>query len=264
MARHSFRDEIEGKACTKCGKWKPLDGFYIDRATLDELSSRCRQCIRQTQKIKHGLCPSCGTAICSVSTLCRSCSQIKRRRREQGYAIVEGIAGQNCSRCGDWKPLTEFYIKASLPSGVGRICKECCREQARRYGMENRKKRQEYRRKWNAKNKDKVRSYIRKALNKRRARLASVIVRPIDERVVYERCHHCCVYCGRVDDLTLDHVIPIAKGGPHTEDNLVIACKKCNCKKGAKWLGVGDDHWLPWEWHGSFPYGEIRQRVAVP
>lgn len=169
MAKHTFKDGIEGKACTKCGEWKPLGGFYSYSATFDGLSPHCKQCIRQFQKIKYGLCPTCGTAICSISTLCGSCSQIKRRRREQGYSIVKGIAGQNCGLCGDWEPLTEFYVVKGLPSGVRRTCKECCRKKARHYGMENQEKRREYKREWNARNKDKVRAYVRKATNKRRA-----------------------------------------------------------------------------------------------
>lgn len=43
-------------------------------------------------------------------------------------------------------------------------------------------------------------------------------------------------YCGSKENLTLDHVVSIARGGPHTEDNLVVACASCNSSKGAKSL----------------------------
>jgi len=46
-----------------------------------------------------------------------------------------------------------------------------------------------------------------------------------------------CQYCTKkfsVKELTLDHVIPKSRGGRNTWENLVIACKKCNQKKGAK------------------------------
>lgn len=45
-----------------------------------------------------------------------------------------------------------------------------------------------------------------------------------------------CVYCGSSLDLTIDHVVPKAKGGQHTWDNTVVACRKCNNKKGHKTL----------------------------
>lgn len=48
---------------------------------------------------------------------------------------------------------------------------------------------------------------------------------------------HACAYCRRTDlPLTMDHLVPISKGGPHTQSNVVPACKSCNSKKGAKSL----------------------------
>ena len=44
----------------------------------------------------------------------------------------------------------------------------------------------------------------------------------------------CCQYCGRSDELTFDHVIPISQGGLTTWTNVVAACPDCNFKKGSK------------------------------
>lgn len=43
-----------------------------------------------------------------------------------------------------------------------------------------------------------------------------------------------CWYCGQkvgYHNLTMDHVIPLARGGRSTKDNLVPCCKECNTKK---------------------------------
>ena len=43
-----------------------------------------------------------------------------------------------------------------------------------------------------------------------------------------------CHYCGRhvgADALTLDHVVPVARGGVSTKGNVVPACKACNSEK---------------------------------
>ena len=51
-----------------------------------------------------------------------------------------------------------------------------------------------------------------------------------------------CHYCGRrfaPDDLTMDHIVPIIRGGKSTKGNLAAVCKDCNNKK--KYL-------LPMEW----------------
>ena len=43
-----------------------------------------------------------------------------------------------------------------------------------------------------------------------------------------------CQYCGSRTNLTIDHVIPISRGGEWKYDNLVTACSRCNTKKGSK------------------------------
>ncbi len=43
-----------------------------------------------------------------------------------------------------------------------------------------------------------------------------------------------CHYCGRrvgIKNLTMDHVIPLSRGGRSTKGNLVPCCKKCNTAK---------------------------------
>jgi 5-methylcytosine-specific restriction endonuclease McrA len=39
-----------------------------------------------------------------------------------------------------------------------------------------------------------------------------------------------CQYCGARAD-SIDHVVPRSKGGPHTWDNVVAACRPCNTSK---------------------------------
>lgn len=52
---------------------------------------------------------------------------------------------------------------------------------------------------------------------------------------IKENNKHVCYYCGKniidPDDLTVDHKIPVARGGQTVEFNLVISCKNCNLTK---------------------------------
>ena len=50
---------------------------------------------------------------------------------------------------------------------------------------------------------------------------------------VFRRDHSRCRYCGSRDDLTIDHVVPIALGGSNRLRNLVACCSACNTRKGA-------------------------------
>lgn len=45
-----------------------------------------------------------------------------------------------------------------------------------------------------------------------------------------------CVYCFAKDNLTVDHIIPLVKGGAGSIENLTTACVKCNLSKGTKLL----------------------------
>lgn len=55
-----------------------------------------------------------------------------------------------------------------------------------------------------------------------------------------------CVYCGRImlrfgneqTSASLDHVVPLSKGGPHDIQNCVLCCRQCNSEKGAKDLSM--------------------------
>jgi len=40
-----------------------------------------------------------------------------------------------------------------------------------------------------------------------------------------------CAYCGSQDNLTIDHIVPKAKGGPDFTKNLLCACHDCNQDK---------------------------------
>jgi len=57
-------------------------------------------------------------------------------------------------------------------------------------------------------------------------------VPPVNRREVLRRDHYSCQYCASTKNLTLDHVIPRSKGGKHRWDNVVIACERCNSRKG--------------------------------
>ena len=50
------------------------------------------------------------------------------------------------------------------------------------------------------------------------------------------RDRHTCQYCNAKENLSIDHVIPYAKGGTSTWHNCVAACAKCNHLKGSRSL----------------------------
>jgi len=54
---------------------------------------------------------------------------------------------------------------------------------------------------------------------------------------IFARDKYCCQYCSQryhTEDLTFDHVVPIAKGGRKTWENIVTACWRCNNRKSGR------------------------------
>lgn len=43
-----------------------------------------------------------------------------------------------------------------------------------------------------------------------------------------------CVECGARNDLTVDHIVPVSKGGTDDRANLQTMCRPCNSRKGAR------------------------------
>jgi hypothetical protein len=54
---------------------------------------------------------------------------------------------------------------------------------------------------------------------------------------IFLRDDYTCTYCGtRGGELHCDHIVPIARAGTNTDDNLTTACVDCNMSKGARLL----------------------------
>jgi 5-methylcytosine-specific restriction endonuclease McrA len=53
---------------------------------------------------------------------------------------------------------------------------------------------------------------------------------PLNRRGVFARDGHRCQYCGAAAE-SIDHVVPRSRGGAHSWDNVVAACRPCNVRK---------------------------------
>ena len=54
---------------------------------------------------------------------------------------------------------------------------------------------------------------------------------------LFTRDHHLCAYCGSQfpeSELTVEHILPVSRGGRHEWTNVVSACRSCNTRKGSR------------------------------
>lgn len=87
-----------------------------------------------------------------------------------------------------------------------------------------------YTKKYNASDDGKIKNRMR--VHKRRTILETL--EEIDYKALkdkFDKLGNKCVMCGSEENITIDHIIPITKGGTNDIDNLQPLCKSCNSSK---------------------------------
>jgi len=173
---------------------------------------------------------------------------------------------KRCIKCGQSRLLPEFYKDRKMRGGYRSECKDChksycknyvekntekIRKYLKNYNKENFEYKREYDRRWRQENRERYCETKRKyrqqnpewhkiiSSNKdarRRARKknnGTFKVSNKDTRKLYQKN---CVFCGTHENIVIDHVIPIAKGGVHGIGNLQPLCHSCNSRKSDNYM----------------------------
>jgi 5-methylcytosine-specific restriction endonuclease McrA len=167
---------------------------------------------------------------------------------------------KRCSRCKSNYPLSHFSRDKSTKDGLSLQCSNC-----RRYYREiNKEKNKIYQQIYKAqhrerllaekrvasriyyqKNRQKVldrqKSVVRPEIGQlkqilRRARKQQNGIFRVTAREIQRLRAMGCLYCGKATSGTIDHIIPLSRGGAHKIGNLVASCLTCNLQKGTKFL----------------------------
>lgn len=73
---------------------------------------------------------------------------------------------------------------------------------------------------------------------RRRARIAGAeVVEPTSRGEIIQRDRSICHLCGELvpaDDIHIDHIVPLSRGGNHSADNVAVAHSMCNMRKGSR------------------------------
>jgi len=91
--------------------------------------------------------------------------------------------------------------------------------------------------KWAEDNPERAAIAQRQTQEKRRARMRNVPYEKIDREEIYQKDGMICGICGKPlerSDFTVDHIIPISKGGGHVFGNVHSAHRICNIRRGTK------------------------------
>lgn len=222
------------KTCPNCKTSKPEGDFGLDRSSKNGLDARCRACNRARASI------------------------VRERNRANERTDPANVV-KTCVKCKVAKPGSEFTVCRGTRDGLGFRCKTCLRDdyancdksrlKAARAAWYAKKKGslKPRRADWYAKNKARALAKaaewrknnpqkIKVLMNRRRARVAAALATLTAEQwtAILELYGNACVYCGRPGKMTMDHVVPVSRGGGTTADNVVPACQSCNSSKNAR------------------------------
>lgn len=222
------------------------------RRTCDGCSSRRRsgRCCR----IYHQKCSGCGVSFCGTKRRFHSNACRKSSRKRRIHPCV-------CVKCGvdfmGFKRTAKYcHAKCRQPPTQMRTCMWCGIEykpDANRYGQKfcGREHAFAYKssiRELNGRPKPtkdqrvKQNKAIRDSNQRRKAVIRGSAAEKIDCDVVFDRDGWTCKLCGEPvnrsvaaphrSSPSIDHIIPLSKGGSHTYDNVQCAHFGCNSRKG--------------------------------
>ena len=151
---------------------------------------------------------------------------------------------QTCFKCKRELPPEEFYKNQ-------KDCKSCQKEYRKHYYQKNKARYRELGKKFQEENREKCRQYTKdhyyrnqeerqsKMRMKYHERQAMKKEQDYDADITREglmwRDKGICGICKKPvawGDDSIDHIIPVSRGGPHKWDNVQLAHLKCNISKG--------------------------------
>ena len=116
----------------------------------------------------------------------------------------------------------------------------------KRYRDNNKEKVSNGNKRWEQANPEKV----KRKVTRRRALKKKAITYFLSDKDLRKLSAATCFFCTRKAD-TIEHLIPLTRGGTHGIGNLVAACRSCNSSKGNKFF---------MEWKKS----EVKLRLQEP
>ena len=156
---------------------------------------------------------------------------------------------KQCNICKIDQTLENFKNMSKNKYGKSPYCIPCEKQKKREYYIKNAEHIKEKAAKWKKNNPDKIkeqrktnreknlekirlRSKNKEARRRSRKRNSGeFLVLNKELKKIYSSP---CFICGSTENITADHIIPIAKGGRHSIGNLQALCKSCNSSKGKK------------------------------
>jgi hypothetical protein len=205
------------KTCKRCQRLLHSDSFYRHKTMPDGLQPWCKACKKTYARIYVKTPRGRAVMLAAQRRFSRSTKgqahqyrhnrTEKARERQKRYRATEKCAIR----------LRRYYLTQKSKARYERWRRsEKCKAARHRYRQTPKGRYQKV-----------SNEHKRRVLKGRSATLTMA-----EWQHILDLYKHCCAYCGRSDAiLTQDHYVPLCKGGHHSAENVVPACKSCNSRK---------------------------------
>lgn len=140
---------------------------------------------------------------------------------------------KECNTCHDVRPIEDFPMSRRCLDGHLPKCRECLSAYKKDWRIRFRESCLVREQAYYVNNKQKVLFWRKKRELTKRAIPSSFITEEWEDLKVYY--DNSCAYCGnQVEQLEIEHMMPLSRGGHHVKENIVPSCKDCNLRKGKK------------------------------
>jgi hypothetical protein len=248
---------IKTKICSKCNVDKPLtiDYFHKNKSFKDGFNARCKVCRNEDKKLYR---QENSEKIKEYSNkyYCENKEQLSDYKARWYKKNAERVAVRAKRYYNDNRiNIIEYQARyrKENPMLVTRRNKMYYKnnvEKHRRYRENNKEKLSEYSKQYTKKNREKFIFKVQKRNAMKRKLPNTLTVEQWEQARKY--FNYECAYCGKKEKLEQEHFIPLSKGGGYTHNNIIPACKSCNCSKRDKYF---------YEWYHLFEhYDKMREK----
>ena len=251
------------KQCTKCGEWRDRSEFYRNRSRPDGLHGWCKPCMQKTKR-EH-----------------QRANRDEYNAYQRQYREGRGEQWQEYSRRAYAKHGEK--IRAGVKKYYREVYSEKAKENARRWNKQNpekvkaahrkhyeshREEKAAYARAWCQANREKRQAYYNNYRARKENNGGSFTTKEWEE--LCAKYDYRCVCCGEQKPLTVDHIMPVSKGGSSDISNIQPLCKSCNSSKRDKTIDYRSpptlsrcEHLLPAQSHACFTNSPLTMSMCA-
>lgn len=217
------------KVCSQCNRNLPLDVTHFHRLSTskDGFNTSCKECRHSSFGIKL---PNKVLDIPEGHKMCNKCREVLPKESFPLYSTGKDGYASKCKPCKSQQARDSYdpgkEKERTKPFLEQRYAQKKIYYYANRVKLSEQKK--EYRKTDNAK-------IIKQYSNEKRRTAKQALEANFTKRQ-WQSCqahfnNRCCYCGGKQDIMSMDHFIPLSKGGEWTVNNIVPSCMSCNSSK---------------------------------